>query len=99
MSDRLNVGELRMSRVLLFTREVAAILHEVCSRLSEADELGCPVAPPTPQHIWVTAAGELVMDTASARPGDIAASTTMAGLASLIEVLLPPTIRNQPDYA
>lgn len=73
------------------------MLHEVCSRLSEAEDEGRALAPPTPQQLSVTMDGELVMDTRPVPPSD--AGETMAGLATLIEALLPPTIRNQPDYA
>jgi Tol biopolymer transport system component len=98
VDDRLNVGALRLRGVPLFTREAAAILHEVCARLSEAEEEGRALAAPAPDHLWVTAAGDLVLDEESACPED-GASSTMAGLAALIEALLPPTIRNQPDHA
>lgn len=98
MSDRLNLGELRNCRVLLFTREAAVILHEICSRLTEAEEEGRAVAPPTLGQLWVTASGELSMESLPVGRGDLTQSA-MPALASLIEALLPPTIRDQPDYA
>jgi Tol biopolymer transport system component len=98
VDDRVNLGALLLCGVPLFTREAAAILHEVCSRLSEAEEEGRALTAPTPDHLWVTAVGDLALDDESACPGD-GASSTMVGLAALIEALLPPTIRNQSDYA
>jgi hypothetical protein len=98
MDDRLNLGALRRCGIPLFTREVAAILHEVCSRLSEAEEDGRALTAPTADQLWVTAVGDLALDDEPARPGD-GGSSMMVDLAALIEALLPPTIRNQPDYA
>ena len=98
MSDRVSLGELRQRGIPLFTREAAAVLHEVCAQLNEAEEERHPLVPPAPDQVWVTAVGELVMDVQPADAGD-GPQGTMAGLASLIEALLPPTIRNQPDYA
>lgn len=99
MGDRVNLGELLQRGVPLFTREAAAVLHEVCSQLSQAEEEERALAPPAPEQLWVTAAGDLVMDAEPAAASGNAAQSTMAALADLIEALLPPAIRNQRDYA
>jgi hypothetical protein len=91
MSDRLNLGELRQRGTLLFTREAATVLYEVCCRLTEAEEEGPALAAPSPEQLWVTADGHLVMNVEPRGAEDLAQST-MDGLAGLIEALLPPTM-------
>ena len=98
MSARENLGALRRRGVLLFTREAAAVLHEVCVRLSEAQDEGRTLCAPAVEQLWVTSEGELVVAVEPASSGKNAPST-MQDLALLIEALLPPTIRDQPDYA
>jgi Tol biopolymer transport system component len=97
VTDRLNLGELCRRKVLLFTREAAAIVHEVATRLSESTEEGTTVVAPTVDQLWVTANGELIVEVPASTTHE--RQETMAILASLIEALLPPTLRNQPDYA
>lgn len=95
MQDRINLGALHARDGLFYTREAAAILYEVCSRLNNAEEEGHPLAPPTLDRLWVTADGELIIDEA---PAD-ATGNPMPALASLVEAVLPPTLRGQPDFA
>jgi Tol biopolymer transport system component len=98
VTDGVNLGELCRRKVLLFTREAAAIVHEVSTRLGEAERRGTPLVAPTADQLSVTPNGELISDvpTAAVMPGR---DETMAALSSLIERLLPPTLRDQPDYA
>jgi hypothetical protein len=98
VTDRVNLGELCRRKVLLFTREAAAIVHEVSMRLSEAEMRDTPLLAPTADQLSVRPDGELIIEApaATVRRGS---DETMAALASLIERLLPPTLRNQPDYA
>jgi Tol biopolymer transport system component len=98
VSNRINVGILHERRVPLFTREVAAVMHEVASRLADADEEGRAVAAPTIDELWVTDAGDLIIDQVSASESNVGREGTMNALASMLESLLP-TIRRHPDYA
>ena len=95
MPDRINLGALHARRVLFYTREAAAILYEVCSRLNNAEEEGQPLEVPSLDRLWIGHDGALIMETGHASVG----TDQMPALASLIELLLPPPLRGQPDYA
>jgi Tol biopolymer transport system component len=98
VSNRINVGALHERHVPLFTREVAAVMHEVASRLADGEEEGRAIAAPTIGELWVTDAGDLIIDQVSASESNLGREQTMNALAAMLESLLP-TIRNQPDYA
>jgi hypothetical protein len=98
VDNRINVGELHQRHVVLFTREVAAVLYEVASRLADWEEEGRAVAPLTANDLWVTDVGDLIIDQIPASELNLGREQTMNALASMIESLLP-TVRNQPDYA
>jgi Tol biopolymer transport system component len=98
VGNRINIGELRQHQFPLFTREAAAVMHEVASRLAELEEEGRAVVPPTVKDVWVTDAGDLVIDQGIAVESNLGTEQTMKALALMLESLLP-TIRNQPDYA
>lgn len=95
VEDRVNLEGLRARGVLFYTREVAAIVYDVCSRLNNAEEEGRPLEAPTLSQLWITHDGELIMDAGPAMPS----ADPMPMLASLVERLLPPTLLDQPDYA
>jgi Tol biopolymer transport system component len=98
VTNRINVGELHQRHVMLFTREVAAVVHEVASRLADWEEEGRAVGPPTAHDVWVSDVGDLIIDPVRASESSVGREQTMNALASMIESLLP-TVRNQPDYA
>jgi WD40-like Beta Propeller Repeat len=93
--DERNLGHLLEAGVLLYTREAAAILREVCAALRDAADQGQPLAVPRIENMCVTKSGQLNMETAPADP----AVDPMPALASMIERVLPPSLRGQPDYA
>jgi WD40 repeat protein len=62
VADHLNLGELRRQNIPLFTREAAAVVYEVASRMSEGEEADEPVLPVTIDQLWVTNAGALQID-------------------------------------
>jgi hypothetical protein len=98
VSNRINIGELHQRHVPLFTREVAAVLYDVASRLAELEDEGQAVGAPTIHDVWVTDAGDLIIDQVADVESNLGREQTMKALASMLECLLP-TIRNQPDYA
>jgi hypothetical protein len=93
--DSVNLGRLRQEGRLLYTREVAAVLHAVCERLLETQAAGQAPVVPSPDEVWVTPEGAVQFE---AGGNDAAVSAVMPALGALIEALLPP-YSPQPDYA
>ena len=80
----LNVGALIHDGAGLTTREVLALLHEVCGQPGTA-------FPQTPEDLWLTPTGELLI----ARSGQPATPTDpRTAVASLLETMLPADDRN-----
>ena len=85
-SPGLNVGDVLRNGPLLATREVLAILHEVCRR---------PGAfPQSPDDLWVTDTGEVLIAHA-----DRAASAVdpRDAVAALLDVMLPADSGGRPE--
>jgi len=98
MSDRpqeLNIGETIRRELWLYTREVAAIIHETCRWIEIADIRGELVAAPSAEELWVGGGGTLRVSSVRA---DSTAVDQLHGLAALLEELLPP-FSDDPDYA
>lgn len=75
-----NIGELLRRGIDLTTREVLALTHEVCRD-------GTAAFPQSPDDLWITATGELLI----ARSDQIAAPIDPRnGVAALLEAMLPP---------
>src|SRR5580765_4149005 len=98
MSDtpqELNIGETIRRELWLYTREVAAIIHETCRWIEIAEIRGELVAAPCAEELWLGGGGAL-------RVSSIRADSTVVdqlhGLAALLEELLPP-FSDDPDYA
>jgi hypothetical protein len=90
-----NLGRLRRDGHLLYTREAAAVLHEVCRAMVVAQAAGRVPVVPSPDELWVTPEGALQIDSAQEH-GD--PRTVMPALGALVEALLPP-FSQEPDYA
>jgi hypothetical protein len=88
-SAGLNIGDLTRRGVVLSTREVLALAHEVCRDHSST-------FPQTPDDLWITDTGEVRV----ARP-DRAARPVDArdGVATLLETLLPRENDHDPKRA
>ena len=82
-----NIGELLRSGTLLTTREVLAIAHEVCRDPS-------PAFPSTPDDLWITDTGELLIARSDQK---LPAVDPRKGAASLLEAMLPPEGAGDPD--
>jgi hypothetical protein len=83
-----NIGELLRRGIVLTTREVLAITHEVCRDATAA-------FPHSPDDLWVTDTGELLIARSDrvAQPID-----PRNGVASLLEATLPPDGAEDPPY-
>jgi hypothetical protein len=90
-----HIGEALRRGLRLYTREVAAIIHETCLSIDAADATGRVVVAPTADDLWVTPVGVLRVAAALA---DAASLDRLVGLAALIEQLLPP-FSDDPNYA
>jgi hypothetical protein len=91
----LNVGEAIRREQWLYTREVAAIIHDTCRWIETADTRGEFVAAPCADELWVSGNGTLrisMVRTVST------AADQLHGLAALLEEVLPP-FSDEPDYA
>jgi hypothetical protein len=75
-----NLGELLRSGTVLTTREVLAIVHEACRDPT-------PTFPSTPDDLWITDTGELLIARSDQVPPAI---DPRSGAASLLEAMLPP---------
>ena len=75
-----NIGELLRSGTVLTTREVLAIVHEVCRDPS-------PAFPSTSDDLWITDTGELLIARSDQA---LPAIDPRSGAASLLEAMLPP---------
>ena len=91
----INIGQTMRNGVPLYTREVAALVHETCVRLEDADARGEGVGAPTADELWVTLDGQLRINPMHAGTANV---ERLVGLAALIEQLLPP-FSNDPNYA
>ena len=93
--QELNIGKTIRRELWLFTREVAAIIHEACRWIEIADIRGELLAAPSAEELWVGDGGAL-------RVSPVRADSTLVdqlhGLAALLEELLPP-FSDDPDYA
>jgi Tol biopolymer transport system component len=90
-----NLGRLRRDGHVLYTREAAAVLHEVCGAVIAAQSAGRVPTVPSPDELWVTPEGAVQFDS-SPEGGDPRA--VMPALGALAEALLPP-FSQEPDYA
>ena len=85
-ADGHNIGELIRQGVALTTREVLAIIHEVCRDAA--------AFPESADDLWLTRTGELLV----ARSDQITAPIDpRSGVAVLLETMLPPDGATQPD--
>ena len=74
----INVGQLRRSGVVLYPREVVAVVHALCDQ---------EVCVPTPDELWITDGGHVLVGDPG---GAAAAAPTLAAMGVLIDSLLPP---------
>ena len=82
-----NLGQLMRRGITLTTREVLALVHEVCRDATAT-------FPQSPDDLWVTDTGELMIARSdqNAEPVD-----PRHGAASLLESMLPPEGRTDPQ--
>ena len=78
----LNIGDVSRHGAQLATREVLAIVHEVCRRPG--------VFPQSPDDLWITDTGEVLVAQSDRAAAPIDPRT---GVASLLDAMLP----NEPD--
>ena len=94
-AEDLNIGQAIRRELWLYTREVAAIIHETCRWIEIAHTRGELVAAPRAAELWLGGDGAL-------RVSPVRAVSTVVdqlhGLAALLEELLPP-FSDDPDYA
>jgi hypothetical protein len=93
--QELNIGQAIRDGLWLYTREVAAIVHETCRWIESATARGEVVATPSAEELWVGGGGALRI---SPVRSDSAVAVQLHGLAALLEELLPP-FSDDPDYA
>src|SRR5688572_12030277 len=74
----LNIGELFRNGEVLATREVLALVHEVCRQPR--------ACPRTPEDLWLTESGEVLVAVCD-RPAEPVDARDVA--ASLLEAMLP----------
>jgi hypothetical protein len=74
----LNVGQLRRSGVVLYPREVVAVVHALCDQ---------DVCVSSPDELWITAEGQVLVDHPGRAP---ALASRLASFGVLIDSLLPP---------
>ena len=91
----LNIGQAIRDGLWLYTREVAAIVHETCRWIESAAARGELVAAPSAEELWVGAGGALRVSPVRRH---LAVAVQLHGLAALLEELLPP-FSDDPDYA
>jgi hypothetical protein len=91
----LNIGQAIRAGSWLYTREVAAIVHETCRWMETAAARGDLVAAPSAEELWVGGGGALRL---GSMQSDSAVAVQLHGLAALLEELLPP-FSDDPDYA
>jgi hypothetical protein len=77
--QNMNVAQLRRSGVVLHPREVVALVHALCDQ---------ELAVPTPEELWITEAGNVIVGDDSPRATNVAAFLRAVGV--LIDTLLPP---------
>lgn len=82
-----NLGELIRRGTTLTTREVLALVHEVCRDATAT-------FPPSPDGLWITDTGELMIAGSDQIAGRI---DPRHGAASLLEAMLPPEGRTGPQ--
>ena len=83
-----NIGELLRRGTVLTTREVLALIHEICREATAA-------FPQTPDDLWITDSGQLLIARSDQLAPPIAARN---GVASLLEAMLPPEGAEDPRY-
>ena len=74
----INVGQLRRSGVVLYPREVVAVVHALCEQ---------SVCVPTPDELWIQDDGQVLV---RGPGGAAAAAPWLATMGVLIDGLLPP---------
>jgi hypothetical protein len=75
----LNVAQLRRSGLVLYPREVVALVHALCDQ---------ELAVPTPDELWITEAGDVLVGDDSARATGTA--PFLQTVRALMDTLLQP---------
>jgi hypothetical protein len=74
----INIGHLRRSGLMLYPKEVVAVVHALCDQ-----EAGIP----TPDELWITVGGQVIVRDGG---GAARAAPSLTSMGLLIDTLLPP---------